>query len=47
MGVSLCVILPVWMNNDASGSVETSADGMGWERRDGQAGFALAEEFDK
>ena len=34
-------------NRDASGSVETSADGMGWERTDGQDGFALAEEFDK
>lgn len=41
MGVSLRVILPVWMSSDASGPLETSADGMGWERRDGQDGFAL------
>lgn len=41
------VILPVWENSDASRSVETHADGMGWERRGGQDGFALAEEFDK
>lgn len=45
--VSPSVILPVWENSDASRSVETYADGMGWERRGGQDGFALAEEFDK